>query len=68
MHTITTYMKRKVIRAAAVAAFSILALGVITDALLLFGLPHVWQYVYNLAVFFIALPAFVFTLYKTDDK
>lgn len=61
-------MKRKAIRATAWAVYTILALGVITDAMLLFGLPRIWQYVYNLAVFFIALPAFVFTLYKTDEK
>lgn len=61
-------MKRNAIRAVAWIIFSVLVLGVITDALVLFGLNRGWQYIYNAAFFLLALPGFVYVLYKTDKK
>ena len=61
-------MKRKAIRAIAWTIFSVLALGVITDVLVLLGLNRGWQYVYNAAFFLIALPGPLYTIYRTENK
>lgn len=45
-------MKRKL----AWSLIVLLALGVITDALLAIGLSRAWQYIYNAAFFLVALP------------
>ena len=61
-------MRRKIIRAIAWAVLIVTALGVITDAMLLFGLTRGIQYAYNAAFFLLVLPCFVFVIYKTDEK
>lgn len=61
-------MKRKAIRALALTVLFVLSLGVITDALVFFGLSRGWQYLYNAAFFIVACPAAAFVFYKTDKK
>ena len=59
-------MKHYIIKAICWALIVVLGLGVITDALLGFGLNRGWQYLFNAFYFLLALPALLY--FALGDK
>lgn len=58
----TLKMKRKFLIILAWILVFALGAGVVVDIMLVFGLPKCWQYLYNAAYFFFALPLTIFLI------
>lgn len=65
-------MKRNLIRIAAWAIIALLAVGIITDWLVLLGCKQAWQYTYNIFAFlvtpFLLAVALPDKLFEKDDN
>ena len=60
-------MKRKILPILAWIAIAVLVVGVVTDALVSLGLKRAWQYIFNFASIFIAIPFLLYIALRDKD-
>lgn len=60
-------MKRKIIQSLCWAVIALLALGIITDWLVLLGCNQGWQYIFNFASLFFAIPFLLYIALRDKE-
>lgn len=58
----------KIVAALYWAIIALLAIGVVTDALVLLGIKRVWQYIYNFASIFLLIPVLVYYALRDNEE
>lgn len=59
---------KKIVKIIAWAIIALLAIGVVTDALVLLGLKRAWQYIFNFASIFLFIPVLLYHALRDKEE